>query len=458
MNNRYFITFLLRQFFSQVEVKTHQKFFLLLTLTIFGSLPFTTQALTIENLINSNQLTIETQIQNQKQQIVGQPLIFTVEVSTNRWFNKGTQLKTFELTDTVILANSEITINSTKKINGRTWSSQTREITLYPTRSGEYILPSIDVLISVNTENNGVVEGIIATTEQPFTISLPEALVSLESFLVSTKVSLTIEGSLDKEHSYEIGEAITQTITINATNTPAMMIPPLATQELTGISIYQKPAQVFDKANRGELLGTRIETITYIFEQAGDYKIPQQIIYWWNTSNNKLEEIIIPESFWSVGRNKNDVNKPNNNAFSLSKEQLKHSLFISTLVIFISIVLFVLYHYKRTLFIIYSKVTQLEKRTLRHDFLQAITKQEYAKANQYLYQYSMLMQGVPKTHHSPSRLRAILNQLAFAHESINSRKINFNQQDGKALLKEITKNKMSIESSLTINKAIELNK
>ncbi|NQY86216.1 MAG: BatD family protein [Colwellia sp.] len=317
-----------------------------ITLTLFATLPFTTQALTLEDLINSNLLTIETKVQKQTAQIVGQQLTFTIEVATNRWFAKGTQLKAFELADTIILANSGIIINGTKNINGQTWSNQIHEITLYPTRSGEYTLPSIDVHISVNTENNAVVEGVITTTEQAFTISLAPALVNLEQFIVSANVSLVIESSLENEQHYALGEAITQTITISAEGTPAMMIPPLETQALTGISIYQKPAQVFDKSNRGELLGTRIETITYILEQAGDYIIPEQIIYWWNISDSVLEEIIIPKSSWSVGVNNTGESATNNNNASLTKIQLKRLLVISTLLIFSSVILFILYRYK----------------------------------------------------------------------------------------------------------------
>ncbi|NQY86217.1 MAG: hypothetical protein HRT51_00495 [Colwellia sp.] len=70
----------------------------------------------------------------------------------------------------------------------------------------------------------------------------------------------------------------------------------------------------------------------------------------------------------------------------------------------------------------------------------------------------MREKGIQKTQYSSSRLRAILNQLAFAHESEHSSTVSFNQHNGKALLKEITNKKVSKEDNLAINKTIKLNK
>ena len=105
----------------------------------------------IDNLVNQDKLTISLSVNESEQQIVGQALIVSVEVATDRWFSTGTRVQAFTLTDVVMQANNIVTINGSKRIKGQSWATQTHEITLYPTLAGSYLLPEIKVDVSVNT-------------------------------------------------------------------------------------------------------------------------------------------------------------------------------------------------------------------------------------------------------------------------------------------------------------------
>ncbi len=428
------------------------KLFFAILLILVTSL--NSHAISLDELIADNKLTIETSIKQDQQQIVGQPLVINIEVATNRWFAKGTQIKGFELADTIILANSEISINGTKNIDGQTWSTQTREITLYPRRHGEYILASITVQISVNTENNGIVEGAIKTKPQHFTISLPKALANVEHFIVSPLVKLVVStnnesnGDDGGEKNYAIGDAITQTITITAQDAPAMTIPPIQREEMLGLSIYQNTPQVFDKSNRGDLLGTRIESFTYIFEQAGKYEIPEQMIFWWDTNNNELQEIVIPSLTFNVG--KSMVNS--NTVANFSWFNLKQSFWIIvTFCLAIGAVLSLI-RYKNNLVRLYANLTHLEKRIAKKDFLQAVSSHNYIGAIDYLYKYSLLIDINLEQLKSPQLLS--LNKLVF--DNNNEAKI-FTVQDAKELLNDLTDNKNTVCSEFDITEKIKLN-
>jgi len=407
-------------------------------------------AIGLDKLIVENKLTIETTIKRDQKQIVGQPLTIAIEIATNRWFAKGTRINNFELADTIILANSEISINGTKRLNGQTWSTQTKEITLYPRRHGDYYLPSIKVQVSVNTENDGIVEGTIETKPQYFIISLPEALTNIEHFIVSPQVSLKIltDNENDDETSYSIGSAITQTITIKAQDVPAMMIPPVQQTELTGLSIYQKTPQVLDKSNRGDLVGTRIESFTYIFEQAGEYEIPEQVIFWWDTSNNKLQEVIIPSLLFNVG-NSNTSKNNEANAFVLSFKQ--NILIIVIICITVGFFIF-LFRYKNKLMILYANITHLEQRIIKKAFFQAISNHKYISAVDYLYKYSLLI-GVNLDQVKSTQILS-LNKLAFDN---NNQSTSFTLQNAKELIKELTKDKEITSNRLDSQKTIKLN-
>ena len=445
------------------ELMMNRKFIALLTYIILicqlTVIPTATAAQNIEDLVNQGKLTIDLKVNHKEQQIVGQALILAIEVSTDRWFATGSQIQHFTLKNVVMQANNITTINGSKRIKGQTWATQTHEITLYPTVSGAYQIDPIHVDISVNTEHDGIVSGELSTQESSFTIDLPKALEGIENFIVSPQVTLNVDGQFDEEKNYAIGEAITQTITITANDTPAMMIKPinlvannLVAASLTandkstdnkvvsdkatldGVSIYHKPAQVFDKSNRGTLLGTRIESFTYIFEKPGRYVIDEQVIYWWNSQTNTLEYLLIPSSAWTVsdgGLSKISTADalPSFNNFTI--KSVINSVIIIVLLILTSLG-FIKRHY---LFALYNKVTKREQRLLRSEFLNAVTNKNYLIATQYLYQYAVFQNK--QTLAAGYSQAVTLNQLAFYESNTENIPLSFSVSDAKVLISKI---------------------
>ena len=445
------------------ELMMNRKFIALLTYIILicqlTVIPTATAAQNIEDLVNQGKLTIDLKVNHKEQQIVGQALILAIEVSTDRWFATGSQIQHFTLKNVVMQANNITTINGSKRIKGQTWATQTHEITLYPTVSGAYQIDPIHVDISVNTEHDGIVSGELSTQESSFNIELPKALEGIENFIVSPQVTLTVDGQFDEEKNYAIGEAITQTITITADNTPAMMIKPinlvannLVAASLTandkstdnkvvsdkatldGVSIYHKPAQVFDKSNRGTLLGTRIESFTYIFEKPGRYVIDEQVIYWWNSQTNTLEYLLIPSSAWTVsdgGLSKISTANALTSFNNFTIKSVINSVIIIVLLIFTSLG-FIKRHY---LFALYNKVTKREQRLLRSEFLNAVTNKNYLIATQYLYQYAVFQNK--QTLAAGYSQAVTLNQLAFYESNTENIPLSFSVSDAKVLISKI---------------------
>jgi len=466
------------------ELMMNNKFISLLTFIVLicqlTVIPTATASQTIEDLVTQGKLTINLQVNQKEQQIVGQALILAIEVSTDRWFATGSQIQHFTLKNVVMQANNITTINGSKRINGQTWATQTHEITLYPTVSGAYQIEPINVDISVNTEHHGIVSGELSTQESNFTIELPKALEGIENFIVSPQVTLTVDGQFDEDKNYAIGEAITQTITITADDTPAMMIKPinfvannLVTASLTandkpadnkvdnekvtldGVSIYHKPAQVFDKSNRGTLLGTRVESFTYIFEKSGRYVIDEQVIYWWNSQTNTLERLLIPSSTWTVsdGGLSKISTASSLNLFNFTIKSVINSIIVIVLLILISLG-FIKRHYLSAL---YNKLTKREQRLLRSEFINAVTSKNYLIATQYLYQYALLKNKQAYT--AGCSQSATLNQLAFNESNTENIPLSFSVSDAKVLISKIdaSTSKKEDTANFTPKERINLN-
>ena len=425
-----------------------------LLVALFSSIVIAAPSITIDDLVDQKKLTISSAIHNKEEQIVGQPLIISIEVATSRWFSKGTQVNNFSLLDTVILANSNVLINGSKRVDGESWSTQITEITLYPTRSGEYQLPSIDVSVSINTDEVGAVSGTLSTLPNTFLITLPDELVNIEHFVVSPDFTVAVNSDFDESQTYIIGDAITRIVMLTATNTPAMMLPPILSlstpsNKIEGLSIYQKPAQVFDKSNRGNLVGTRVETATYIFERAGEYSIPDKIVYWWDSESSSLEEVVISGASWQIGDNNSRLNShiSSNGLFNffsqlLTKLSADNFLYLAVVIALLILLIIVVVKYKESISKHYSN--RVNRATLKRTFLQSVKEQQYLPALSAFYKYqSFLLEQnkiVSNNFACTCTLLQKLNKSAFASNVGLNNESNiegFTNKEAKQLLLEL---------------------
>lgn len=360
---------------------------LVLLLSMMFFCPPVAYASSINELLDANKLSVGIQVRANETQIVGQPLVIVIEVATDRWFAHGTQIEPFKLDGLIMLADSEISINGTKRINGTTWASQTRELTLYPTRAGLYALPEIGIQISVNTEKDGVVAGRVLTKIQEFTIVLPKELASVDQYVVSPLFEVAVEGAFS-DKQYNVGEALTQIVTLTAQDTPAMMLPVINKPRIDGVSIYQKPSSVTDSSSRGLLVGTRVESFTYIFEQAGQYSIAKQVLYWWNSESHELVEIILPESHWTVIGGKSTTRSTD----FFGGIDLK-GWFISVILLLVGgLSVGFTFRYRCVILNYYRRLAKTEKRKIRKRFIIELSQEQYSKACETLFRLHDLPQ------------------------------------------------------------------
>ncbi|MGL1957173.1 MAG: hypothetical protein OCD00_07655 [Colwellia sp.] len=362
--------------------------FILLMLIISPSL-----AVSVADLVANNALTVKARLSHHEIITARTPITISVEVATNRWFAKGTRIVDFTLAQTIVLPFNELAINGTKKIKGTTWATQIREITLYPMKTGVYHIPAITISVSVNTEKNGIVSGIISTKSLEFEVSKPDELTGITDYIVSSEMRLTEQSDFDPDKNYQIGEALTQTIIFTAQNVPGMMLPVLPKPSITGISVYHKQGEISDKSSRGVIKGSRTESFTYIFEQVGNYSLAEQKFYWWNSASSQLEVLVIPKKSWIVVAAKNKAQRLLNNkngkliSFTTVFNVVKLTLIIA-LVLFLFI--FLLKH-RKTLYQLYSNVSHQQYRKAKKQYLTAINIKDYPSACHYLYVMLLLL-------------------------------------------------------------------
>lgn len=250
----------------------------------------TATATTLEQLVEKGQLSINARLAPEADIVLYQPVTLEITVATDRWYARGTRVEDFEIEHAVVYRNSENSVNASSQEGGKSWAQQSWSISFYPQRAGALRLPPIDVFISVNAEGNEVVEGSLTVAPQSINVSVPAAMSAVEDWVATTRLSVSQNYDGLKE-SYQPGDAITRTISLQLENSPAMMLPALASPAIDGLSVYPVPPSLFDRSNRGQLSGHREQQFIYTIERAGHYTLPAYQLYWWNLDTGEQELI-----------------------------------------------------------------------------------------------------------------------------------------------------------------------
>ncbi|WP_439101082.1 hypothetical protein [Congregibacter sp.] len=263
----------------------------LITLAVCA--PFGQAATTLDELRARDQLQVTVGINRSGTLYQRAPFVLVVEVATARWFSRGTRVRDFRIPGAVVRPVSSFADNSSRRINGETWSVQRWRFRVYPREVGLLEFPTLRVFASVNTEE-GSVEGEVSLSTAPVRIVPPPGAEDYEDWIATT--SLTIEenweGTLD---SYQPGDAITRTRRFTIKDAPAMMLVGSRIEDVEGLSVYSAPANVADQSSRGALTGTRRETLVVTFEAPGSYRLPGLEYPWFNTQTGKFELALLPD-------------------------------------------------------------------------------------------------------------------------------------------------------------------
>jgi hypothetical protein len=264
----------------------------ILLLALAGLLCMNSHALNLQDLLRQDQLRISTWITPDDNIVVGQEVQLTIEIATSRWFAGGTHIRHPEIPQLVILQRDQFATNLSRREAGQTWVVQRWSLELYAQKAGVYQLPPIDLELAVNHATAGIVKGSLQSDPVTFRADIPPGLEQERQWLATTafSISQTVE---PEPTQLQPGDAVQREVRMVASHLSAMMLPALEAQTVEGIAVYPEPPELKDRSNRGEATAERIERVTYIIEKAGQYVLPEQVFYWWNSSEQQVETAVL---------------------------------------------------------------------------------------------------------------------------------------------------------------------
>ncbi len=230
--------------------------------------------------------------------VVGQPVRLTVTILVPGFFRGAPQFEEIQIPNAISSPPGR-SLNLTERQGRTTFAGQRRPYEITPQLPGVYEIPAISVPFTVGGREPR--EMTLTTEPLSFEATIPEEARGLPYFIGTTR--LTARQDLEPlSDTLLVGEALSRTISVSVREALSIVIPPLAPDSIPGLTLYVDPARVTDTGGeRGEIReGTRVERLTYVAQDPGDYTLPPIEVAWWNLERSRLERSILPAIEFTV--------------------------------------------------------------------------------------------------------------------------------------------------------------
>ncbi len=197
--------------------------------------------------------------------------------------------------------------------NGQTYQVITRRYVLFPQRSGQITLPGPVLAGEVPERQSsspwggnpfgGFFGGLMQTLRPIELHGDPVVLIvrprpsdaATGHWLPASQVTLTAHWS-PRTLTAQAGDPLTVTLDLRAAGLTAAQLPDLAHRLAppAGVSAYPDQAKLANTAEGAGVLGSRDQTIAFIANRPGRYRLPAIRLHWWDTRTNRPRVATLP--------------------------------------------------------------------------------------------------------------------------------------------------------------------
>ena len=174
-----------------------------------------------------------------------------------------------------------------------------KRFALFPQQSGSLVIPPVAAEVRLTSgsafdpfKTGGKIQRV---QSQSLTIDvepIPQT-ASASHWLPAKQIELREQWQGDL-NSLVAGEPITRTLTLVANGLTAAQLPDFVFDPIDGVKQYpDQPALQNSRAGDG-ITGQRVQKVALIPGSAGNYRLPEVNIPWWNTQSGKMEMATIP--------------------------------------------------------------------------------------------------------------------------------------------------------------------
>jgi hypothetical protein len=230
---------------------------------------------------------------------LGQRLSFYIELRARGSFQGTASFDLPRIPRTLLIKIGEPQVAS-KQLEGETWFVQQHEFALFSQAAGRLEVPAINVRFARREGYTGPASDVQAQSP-PLELEIQSPPGGNDiGFLITTE-------SLDVSETWEpapgsatVGASFKRSILQRAAQVPGMALAPAPATAPEGIRVYPDSAETSDDLNRGEFLGERRDTITYLVQQPGIFELPAIEYVWWDPKTEQLRSKTLPAVTFEV--------------------------------------------------------------------------------------------------------------------------------------------------------------
>jgi hypothetical protein len=192
-------------------------------------------------------------------------------------------------------------------IDGERFGVYEKRYVIFPQRSGPLQIPDIlfrgevtdgssnFVFRNMNTRRvTAFIEGItIEVKERPASLSRGEGWLPVTGLTLEE----TWSGDLG---ALKVGDSVVRTLILRAEGLDGAVLPPFSPENVQGLNLYPDPADISRTFVDGSIVGTRIETSTYVALEAGVIEVPALDIAWWDVNSDSARTTSLPATRFEV--------------------------------------------------------------------------------------------------------------------------------------------------------------
>lgn len=226
---------------------------------------------------------------------VGQKTALLVDVLVADGWAQIKKINAGEVENAYLLHMETQGTRLSETIDGVAYTGQRYEVMLFATKGGVINIPPIPVEVEVKTWGTDG-ESKVLQMQTPATkldAKLPPGVENYQN-LVSTTDLIASQSWEPETKELTVGGAIKRVINLQADDLPGMAFRPIGFADIPGVGIYPNEPSVTNEFGRGSLKGSRVESVSYIFEQSGNVEIPAIEVVWWDVENEELKRAELP--------------------------------------------------------------------------------------------------------------------------------------------------------------------
>jgi hypothetical protein len=219
---------------------------------------------------------------------LGQQVRLVVEVETDSWFTTAPRYPEITVPGAIVLQPEVFAVNSTRREGPVTWTAQRQRYLIFPQRVGALVMPPIDIAFAVSVDGKpGDAMTLTTPRLDAADVRMPPGASDAGTFVTTPR--LDVRETFDRElDGLEVGDAVTRSVTQTASGTFALLLPAVRFEAPAGVTAYPAQPHLDDRGNRGTYTATRVDSVTYVLEQAGQFELPPIEIHWFDIGQSTM--------------------------------------------------------------------------------------------------------------------------------------------------------------------------